>query len=282
MKIYLNGSIVDKGKAKVSIFDSGFLHGDGLFETMRAYSGAIFLLDRHLDRLISAAHVLEFGSMIVKAELERACMETLNANGLINARVRLTVTRGEEDESESTVIVVATPFDGYDKQLYENGMSAITLSGFRCSGNITSTIKSNSYLSSIMPRRKAMARGYDEAILVNERGNIAEGSFTNIFCLREGGLYTPPVSDGLLPGITRGFVIELAKQAGYEVIQRSIHASDLFKMEEVFLTNSMMEIMPLTKVNGSNIDDGRPGTITIKLAQLYKQSVLDWLAESKN
>lgn len=273
MKVYINGEMVEEKDAKVSVFDSGFLLGDGLFETMRAYNGTIFVLDSHLGRLMGAARVLELRNLPDKPELADACNQTVKTNGLSEARVRLTVTRGLPDASVPTVVVTAVPFEGYNEELYEGGMSAITLPGYRCSNSLLSAIKSISYLSSILARREAVASNSDEAILINEHGRITEGSFTNIFAVKERELYTPPIKEGLLPGITREFIIEVASKAGYRVHQHKMPVAKIFDFDELFLTNSLMEIMPLTKVDGNLIGNGKPGPVTENLARLYKENL---------
>jgi len=274
LKVYINGDLLEEKDAKVSIFDSGFLLGDGLFETMRAYNGTIFALDSHLDRLMGAARVLELRNLPGKPELADACKQTVKTNDLSEARVRLTVTRGLPEKSIPTVVVTAVPFEGYSEELYEDGMSAITLPGYRCSNSLLSAIKSISYLGSILARREAVASNSDEALLINEHGRITEGSFTNIFAVKEGELYTPPIKEGLLPGITREFVIEIASKAGYRIHQHTMPVAKIFDFDELFLTNSLMEVMPLTNVDGNLIANGKPGPVTKDLAQLYKDNLL--------
>lgn len=273
MKVYINGEMVEEKDARISVFDSGFLLGDGLFETMRAYNGTIFALDSHLDRLIGAARVLELRNLPDKPELASACKQTVETNNLLEARVRLTVTRGLPDGSTPTVVVTAVPFEGYNEELYEEGMSAITLPGYRCSNSLLSAIKSISYLDSILARREAVASNSDEAILINEQGHVTEGSFTNIFAVKEGELYTPPIKEGLLPGITREFVIDIASRSDYRVHQHTMPVTEIFGFDELFLTNSLMEIMPLTKVDGNIIGNGKPGPVTKDLARLYKENL---------
>lgn len=273
MKVYINGKLVDESDAKISVFDRGLLLGEGLFETMRAYDGDIFMLDRHLDRLIEGAKTLGFGGMPGRETLSSACTNVMSANALDNARLRITLTGGPMNTTEPTVIITALPYAGYDRVLYERGMSAITLRGFRMSGSLMHNIKSTSYLSSVIAKQKASASGCDEAILVNEFGNIVEGSYTNIFGSRDGVIYTPPVSDGLLPGVTRECIIDIANRAGYALFQQSIRADEILSMDELFLTNSLMEVMPVSIVDGSTIGVGHPGPITTDLMAAYKKQV---------
>lgn len=270
MKVYLNGDFVNESDAKISVFDNGFLCGDGIFETMRAYNGAIFALDRHLDRLLRSAQILGLNGMPGKDVLENACQKLLEINSLRDARVRLTVSGGIPNSPKPTVLITATAYDGYDKSLYEMGMSAITLPGYRISNSPVSSIKSVSYLSSIMARRQAVAAGCNEAILINEQRNITEGSFTNIFAVKDKTILTAPVNDGLLPGITRDYVIDIAREEGFIVIEQSINLDGIYQMDELFLTNSLIEIMPLIKVDEKIIGNGRPGPITSNLMALYR------------
>lgn len=279
MVVYLNGEIINEKDATISVFDGGFTHGNGLFETMRAYDGTIFALDRHLDRLYKSAGILGYPNIPGKTVLMDACKNTITANNLGDARLRLTVTAGAPDTQKPTILITATPYAGYNEGFYQNGISAIILNGYRTSGDLTTTIKSTSYLSSIMAKRRAESAGYNEAVLVNEKGHIAEGSCTNIFAVKDGYIITPPIEDGLLPGITRDVVIEIAVAHGYHTLQQSLQITNIFDKDELFLTNSLMEIMPLTKLDGNQIGDGLPGKVTQNLHALYRQVVLKAVSE---
>lgn len=273
MKVYLNGDFVNESDAKISVFDNGFLCGDGIFETMRAYNGAIFALDRHLDRLFQSAQTLELSNMPDKDVLENACQKLLEINSLSDARVRLTVSRGVPNSSNPTIAITATHYKGYDESLYKEGMSAITLPGYRLSNSPVSSIKAISYISSIIARRQAIAAGCNEAILINEQRNITEGSFTNIFAVKDRVILTAPVNDGLLPGITRDCIIDMAMEKGYAVLEQSIMVDDIYGMDELFLTNSLIEVMPIIRVDEKIIGNGRPGPITLNLMALYRTKV---------
>lgn len=274
MKVYVNGEIVNKSDAKISVFDYGFLLGEGLFETMRAYHGRVFMLDRHLKRLTAAAIALGFRGVPEPDTLAAACNHVLRANALEDARLRITLTPGVAGSFEPTVVITAEHYAGYDSAYYEKGMSAVTKLGLRSSNNPLHGLKTTSYLASLAARRDAVALGYDEAILINEDGNVTEGSYTNIFASAAGAIFTPPVSDGLLPGVSRECIIEAAGKAGYAVVQKSMRLDDLLTMEELFITNSLLEVMPLTKVNEYIIGDGRPGRTTTGMMGLYKERVL--------
>jgi len=275
MKVYINGKIVEEADARVSVFDRGLLLGEGLFETMRAYNGVIFKLDRHIDRLTEGAITLGFEGVPEPEAIKRACERVMMENGLRDARLRITLTGGPVSDSGPTLVVAAAPYEGYDKELYIKGMSAITLGGLRISGSFIHRLKATSYLSSSIARQKAAAAGCDEAILLNEMGNIAEGSYTNVFTVKAGIIYTPPVEDGLLPGVTRECVIEIAGKAGFDVLQESIPEDGLKSMDEIFLTNSLMEVMPLTKLDGNMVGNSQPGPVTLELMALYREYLLN-------
>ncbi|MHB8841604.1 MAG: aminotransferase class IV [Candidatus Aquicultor sp.] len=274
MIVYLNGKLINKEDARISVFDGGFTHGDGLFETMRAYNGTIFALNQHLERLYGSAELLGYPNMPDKTTLAEACRSTVIANKLSDARVRLTVTNGSPGTQTPTVLITAAHYRGYDENLYRTGMSAILLNGFRTSTDITTTLKSTSYLPSVIARKKAEEAGCNEAILVNEKGSITEGSYTNAFAVTGKTILTPPVEDGLLRGITRDIVIDIATSYGYIVSQQTIQAGDIFDMDELFLTNSLIEVMPLTKLDGEKIGDGGPGKSTRHIQALYREHTL--------
>ncbi|MBS3908313.1 MAG: aminotransferase class IV [Actinobacteria bacterium] len=273
MEVYVNGEFMDECKASVSALDRGLLLGEGLFETMRAYSGVIFMLDRHLERIVAGMKTLGFKNIPARDVLSRACRSILATNGIDDARVRLTITRGTVTAKEPTVVVTADRYHGYEPELYAGGMSAITLRGYRISGSPVHQLKSTSYLPSLIAGEQALAEGCHEAILVNEKGDVAEGSFTNVFMIEAGTLFTPPIEDGLLPGITRGCVLEIAASAGIEVLQERVSVSRLRSAQEVFLTNSLLEIMPLTRVDQTDIGDGKPGKLTLELREGYRGAI---------
>jgi branched-chain amino acid aminotransferase group I len=274
--VYVNGSLVPRAKARISVFDHGFLYGYGLFETMRAYNGVIFLLERHLERLEKAAETI--GINLTGIDLAQACRDTLQANGLQNARLRLTVSHGDADafpwqpaDSQPTVVVTAREYRPYPPEVYNRGFK-VGVSSFRrsrCSS--LSGIKSTNYLVSVMARQEAMANSMDEALLLNEDGNITEGSTSNVFFVKSSYLVTPSPESGILPGITRWLVMEIADRLGIDTVEQGISLADLRQFEEAFLTSSMMEIMPLALIAGR---DGRDivfptGKITQRLMAAY-------------
>jgi len=283
--VYLNGSLVPRSQARVSVFDQGFLYGYGLFETMRAYRGTIFLLERHLRRVLGSADVIGLGSQLDIADLAKACVDTLEANRLEDARLRLTVSRGEVESFPGVfgsgnlrVVVTAKKYAPLPAEVYAKGFRACLSSYRRFSQSLLSGIKSANYLLSALARMESGAAGLDEALLLNERGFIAEGSISNIFFVDGSGLVAPPLESGVLPGITREVVMGLAAGMGIDVAEKEVSPGDLRQFDEAFLTNSVMEIMPLVEVGDIAgkvipIGSGKPGEITLKLMAAYRDMV---------
>jgi branched-chain amino acid aminotransferase len=278
--IYLNGRLVPRSKAKLSPFDHGFLYGYGLFETMRAYNGHIFRLDRHLARLRHSAQSLGLATRLAAFDLEAACTETLEANKLKDARLRLTISAGEGDMtpdpgtcSSPTVLVTAQNLVLLPPEKYESGFKAMLSILRRDSQSPLSRLKSTCYLNSILARMEAKAAGCDEAILLNERDYLAEGSTTNIFLVSKGKFVTPSLESGVLPGITRETVLEIAEASNIKTVERQVELKELTEAEEAFVTNSILELMPLTWFDGKPIGTGKAGQLTKKLMAAYKELV---------
>jgi branched-chain amino acid aminotransferase group I len=283
--IYLDGRLIPRSKAKLSPFDHGFLYGYGLFETMRAYQRHIFRLDRHLARLRRSAQSLGLTHSILnvvegKQSLEAACMATLDANKLKDARLRLTVSAGEGDMtpdpstySSSTVLVTAQNLVPLPPGKYESGFKAALSSLRRNSQSPLSRLKSTCYIENILARMAARAAGCDEAILLNEQGYLAEGSTTNIFLASNGELTTPSLENGVLPGITREAVLEIARASNIKTLERQVELKELIEAEEAFVTNSILELMPLTWFEGKPIGTGKAGQLTKKLLSAYRKLV---------
>ncbi len=274
--VYLNGSLVPRSQAKISPFDLGFLYGYGLFETMRAYSGRIFRLERHLERLSQSAKLL--GLPPNAFDLKKACNATLRANKLKEARIRLTVSMGEGESAPDlpkhprpTVLVTATRYVPLADEVYRKGYKAVVSTIDQDSQSPLSRLKSANYLNHILAQREAKASGADEAILLNERGFLCEGSTSNIFLVSKKTLITPGEESGCLPGITRQVVMELAQALGISLARREVQLDELLQADEAFLTNSIMELMPLAEVNGQRIGRGK---VTQRLMQAYKEAVV--------
>lgn len=279
--IYLNGALVPRGEARISPFDRGILYGYGLFETMRSYGGRVFRLDRHLARLMCSAERLGLAAWLDPAALRQAIHKTLEANKLMDARIRLTVTAGEGERGLApptsgmlTIIVVAEELVLPPSQAYEDGISAAVVSVRRNSQSPLSGIKSIGYLDNLLAHSEAVAAGADEAILLNEQGFVAECSTSNIFLVVEGRLLTPSAESGILPGVTREEVIELALNLGIAVEEEEIPLAQLLRANEAFLTNSIIEVMPIVEVDGKPIGTGKPGEVTKRLMAAYRELVL--------
>ena len=283
--VYLNGSLIPASQARVSVFDHGFLYGYGLFETMRAYHGKIFLLERHLKRLLSSAETIGLASGLSGIDLAKACLDTLRANGLENARLRLTVSRGEVESFPGTsvsvtptVLVTAKSYLPLPVEIYNRGFKAGVSSLRRCRQSLISRIKSANYLVSVLARIEAEVSGLDEALLLNDDGFIAEGGSSNAFFVKSSRLVTPSLGSGILAGITREVVIELADELGIGVTEGTVGLAIIRHCDEAFLTNSVMEIMPLVAVRdeaGQNatIGSGKPGKVTKQLMAAYRERV---------
>lgn len=283
--IYLNGQLVPRPSARLSPFDHGFLYGYGLFETMRAYGGHVFRLEGHLARLRRSARSLGLTHSALHVadgedSLEAACIKTLQANNLSDARLRLTVSAGEGDMtpdpdtcSHPTVLVTARILAMPSAQKYESGFAAIMSSLRRNTRSPLSRVKSTCYMENILARMEARAARCDEAILLDERGYLAEGSTTNIFLVKGGELITPSLESGVLAGITREAILELARCKNTGIQERQVQPEELFEADEAFLTNSILELMPLTRFESKPVGPGRPGLLTRELLAAYRELV---------
>jgi branched-chain amino acid aminotransferase len=283
--IYLNGQLISCSKAKLSPFDHGFLYGYGLFETMRAYDGHIFRLDSHLTRLRCSAESIGLTHSILTTEegkqsLKAACMATLEANELKDARLRLTVSAGEGDMtpdpgtcSSPTILITAQNLVPLPPEKYETGFKAAVSFLRRNSQSPLSRLKSTCYMENILARMAARAAGCDEAILLNEQRYLAEGSSTNIFLVSNGELITPCFESGVLPGITREAVLEIARNSNIKATERWVELNELIEAQEAFVTNSVLELMPLTWFEGRPIGTGKPGKLTGDLLFAYRKLV---------
>lgn len=278
--VYLNGRLIPASEARLSPFNYGFLIGFGIFETMRSYNGRIFRLDRHLARLMKSAEALDMASKMSGFDLADACYQVLKANGLSDARIRLTVSAGEGEivpdlstYHEVTVFIVARKLVPLSVAVYERGYKVMLSSIRRNSLSPLARHKSISWLENILARSQARAAGADEALLLNERGFVAECSASNIFLVSDEILLTPPVDSGALPGVTREVVLELAQNMGLRAVVGEVELKDLLMADEAFLTSSIIEVMPLTQLDGRPVGDGKPGKITRRLMSAYRELV---------
>ncbi|MFA5309705.1 MAG: aminotransferase class IV [Dehalococcoidales bacterium] len=283
--VYLNGKLVPAAGAKISVADHGLLYGYGLFQTARAYRGRLFLLERHLERLYAAAEVIGLRQKLAGLDLEKACLDTLQANKLQEARVRLTVTNGEspalpwvDASGPPNVIVTALPYTPFTPEKYAQGFKVGIASLRRLGQSVVSSMKSINYLLNVIARMETAAQGLDETVLLNDEGYIAEGGGSNIFFVREGGLVTPSVGSGIIPGVTREVVMDLADGLGLKVTEGTVGIGVFRKCREAFMTNALIEVMPVVSVRDESgrdivIGDGKPGEITLKLAAAYRKKV---------
>ena len=277
MKIYLDGKFVDEADAKVSVFDHGLLYGDGVFEGMRSYSGRVFRLDAHIDRLWESAQAICLKIPLTKEAVAQAVNETLAANGLTDGYVRLLVTRGAgtlgldpNRTKDPQVIVIADTISLYPREHYEKGLRIVTAATQRTqAAALSPRIKSLNYLNNIMAKLEGLQAGCVEALMLNHKGEVAECTGDNIFVVRKGLLLTPPPDAGILEGITRGAVMELARSAGIDCREATLTRHDLYTAEECFLTGTAAEVIPVVEIDGRSIGTGRPGPVTAKLLAAF-------------
>ena len=284
MDVYLNGELIPYEQACIPVNDHGFLYGYGLFETMRAYNGRIFLLERHLERLRRGAAVIGLGSLD-GIDFARACRDVMEANKLGDARLRITVSGGAADEHpwsvtavKPTVLVTGGPYTPFSEKKYREGFKVGLATMRRCRQSFTAGVKSISYLDSVLARKEAAGRGMDEAMFLNDDGYIAEGGSSNLFFVRSSRLVTPSPESGMLPGITRQAVMGLAGEMDVVVTEGTVGLAILRQCEEAFITNSVIEVMPVAAFTDNagrtmRIGDGKPGKITRKLIAAYREMV---------
>ena len=279
LKVFINGTLYNKEDAKVSVYDHGFLYGDGVFEGMRSYAGTVFRMKEHLDRLWESAEKIQLTIPMTKEEMSDAVNATLAANEIEDGYIRLVVSRGEgtlgldPNKCPTPNIIIITDFITlYPDEFYQNGLEIITAKTIRNHpGALDPRIKSLNYLNNILAKIEGLAAGCVETLMLNHKGEVAECTGDNIFIVKGGKLLTPPVDAGVLEGITRGAVMELAAGDGVEVVESTMTLEDVYSAEEVFLTGSAAEIVPVIKVDGKQIGDGTPGLITRRVADLYSQ-----------
>ena len=279
MKIYIDGKLVDREKAVISVFDHGLLYGDGVFEGIRTYDGLIFRLKEHIDRLYRSADAIKLRIPLAKTDMSKAVIKTLKANKLKDAYIRLVVTRGVGDLGLDprkckvpTIFIITDKIALYPKEYYEKGLEIITARTRRnLPQALDARIKSLNYLNNILAKIDAIKAGTEEAIMLNYEGYVAECTGDNIFMVKGGELATPPVTLGALEGITRAAVMGIAGREGISFCERLLKMEDLYAADEVFLTGTAAEVIPVVKIDKRTIGNGSPGPVTAKLTEEFRK-----------
>jgi branched-chain amino acid aminotransferase len=279
LKIHINGQLYDKEDAKVSVYDHGLLYGDGVFEGIRSYGGKVFHLDDHLDRLWNSAKAIILEIPISKADMAKAIYDTLEVNNIVDGYIRVVVTRGVGSLgldpnrcANPQVIIITDRIALYPAELYEQGLEIVTVSTVRNHpAALSPRIKSLNYLNNILAKIEGAQAGCIEAMMLNCKGEVAECTGDNVFIVRQKRLLTPPLEAGILEGVTRDVIIDLARQAGITVLETPLTKHDVYIADECFLTGTAAEIVPVVKVDSRTIGSGAPGPMTRDLiARFHK------------
>ena len=278
--VYVNGEFVPKSEAKVSVFDRGYLYGDGVFEGIRVYDARIFRLDQHLERLYRGAKAIALDIPLTPEELKDAIIETVRRNELRDCYIRLVVSRGEGDlglnpmncHTPATIVVIASHISLYPREVYEQGLDLLTCTTRKnLLTALNPEIKSLNYLNNILARIEAVRAGAHEGLMLNHLGYVAEGTGDNVFIVRGGVLRTPPAYVGILEGITRQVVLELAEAMDLPAREEALTLYELYTADECFLTGTAAEIVPVARCDGRVIGDGKPGPITKRLMEQFRE-----------
>ncbi len=280
-KVYIGGKLYDKADAKISVFDHGLLYGDGIFEGIRSYAGRVFRLDQHVDRLYDSAKAIHLVIPMTPADMARAVVDTLAANKLVDAYIRLIVTRGSgslgldpRKTTDPQIIIITDSISLYPPELYEHGLKIVTAGTMRNHPSaLNPRVKSLNYLNSILAKIEGTNAGCLEALMLNHKGEVAECTGDNIFLVRRGELHTPSIDAGILEGITRDAVIELARAAGITVVERTMDRHDVYTADECFLTGTAAEVIPVVECDARPIGTGKPGPITKDLLERFHKLV---------
>ncbi|HUS46014.1 MAG TPA: branched-chain-amino-acid transaminase [Phycisphaerae bacterium] len=276
-KVWLNGRLVSPEEAKISVFDHALLYGDGVFEGIRSYGGRLFRLEEHVRRLFDSANGIRLAIPLTPEEMGKAITETLEANGLKDAYVRVVVTRGvgtlgldPNRCKDSAVFIIVDKITLYPPELYENGLEVITAATMRNHPNaVNPRIKSLNYLNNILAKIEAIDAGTLEAVMLNHQGFVAECTGDNVFIVRDDRLFTPPIAAGILKGITRDEIIAIAAELGIEVREENLTRYDLYVADECFLTGTAAEVVSVVRIDKRTIGSGKPGPVSRRLADEF-------------
>jgi branched-chain amino acid aminotransferase len=277
LKVYISGKYHDKADAKISVFDHGLLYGDGVFEGIRSYAGHVFRLDKHIQRLYDSARAIHLVIPMEPRDLAQAVLDTLKLNNLSDAYIRLVVTRGAgslgldpRKTTDPQVIVITDSISLYPTELYDHGLKIVTAGTMRNHpAALNPRVKSLNYLNSVLAKIEGTNAGCLEALMLNHKGEVSECTGDNIFIVRHGELHTPSIDSGILEGITREAVIELARSAGIKVVERTMDRHDVYIADECFLTGTAAEVIPVVEVDARPIGTGKPGPITRELSRRF-------------
>jgi branched-chain amino acid aminotransferase len=277
--IYIDGKFYTQANAKISVFDHGLLYGDGIFEGIRFYNGRVFRLEEHLDRLWDSARSICLDIPMSKREMMEALLETIRQNDLRDGYIRQIVTRGVGNLGlnpaqceRPSVIIIATTIALYPESLYRKGLTIITCATRRTNpGALNPAVKSLNYLNNVMARIEASLAGADEALMLNDAGNVAECTADNVFVIKRGQIFTPPITAGALRGITRSVAFEIAAELGIKITEADITRHDVFIADECFLTGTAAEVIPVIKADGRPIGTGKPGPISARMIARFRE-----------
>jgi len=278
-KIYIDGKFYSEANAKVSVFDHGLLYGDGIFEGIRFYNGRVFRLEQHFERLWNSARSICLDIPMTRQEMTEALLETIRQNHLRDGYIRLVVTRGvgnlglnpEQCKNPSVIIIVAT-IALYHEDFYRKGLSIVTVATRRSNpASLNPAVKSLNYLNNVMARIEANLASADEALMLNDAGNVAECTADNVFIITHGQIFTPPITAGALKGITRSVVFDIAGEFEIKVMEADFTRHDIFVADECFLTGTAAEIVPVVKADGRIIGNGKPGPITTRIIARFRE-----------
>jgi branched-chain amino acid aminotransferase len=278
-RIYINGKLYDKADAKISVYDHGLLYGDGVFEGIRVYGGKVFRLREHVDRLYDSARSVYLEIPLTRQQMIEAVESTVKANQKQEGYIRLVITRGAgslgldpRKTSDPQVIIIVDDIVMYPPELYEHGMEIVTAATIRNHPNaLNPRVKSLNYLNNIMAKVEGIRAGCQEALMLNDKGEIAECTGDNVFLVKHGILKTPPPEAGILEGVTRNAVMEVARAAGIPVQEPPLSRHDVYTADECFLTGTAAEVIPIVKVDGRPIGNGKPGPITRQLREAFHE-----------